>query len=139
MSSWQAPPSSAHATATMRANRGRDTAPEVSLRAALHRSGARFRKDLRLDLPGGRTRPDIAFTRQRLAVFVDGCYWHGCTEHRSLPRSNPDFWAAKIDATRTRDRRQTAILREAGWKVLRVWEHEPLDEAVRRVLEAIAE
>lgn len=122
----------------MRANRGRDTGPEVSIRAALHRSGVRFRKDHRLDLPGGRVRPDLVFTRARLAVFVDGCYWHGCREHRSLPRSNAEFWAAKIEATRARDRSQTEVLREAGWRVIRIWEHEPVDEAVCRVIKALA-
>jgi len=137
MSFHQAAPSSAHATATMRANRGRDTGPEVSIRAALHRSGARFRKDYRLDLPGARVRPDIVFTRVRLAVFVDGCYWHGCRAHRSLPRSNVEFWKTKIETTRARDRRQTEALHEAGWRVMRIWEHEPVDDAVRRVLTAL--
>lgn len=86
-----------------------------------------------MDLPGGRVRPDIAFPRWRLAVFVDGCYWHGCTEHRSIPASNTAFWRTKIDATRRRDIEQEAWLREAGWTVLRIWEHEPIVNATRQV------
>jgi len=82
-------------------------------------------------------RPDIVFTRVRLAVFVDGCYWHGCRAHRSLPRSNVEFWKTKIETTRARDRRQTEALHEAGWRVMRIWEHEPVDDAVRRVLTAL--
>lgn len=91
-----------------------------------------------MDLPGGRVRPDVVFTRARLAVFVDGCYWHGCHEHRTLPRSNAEFWAAKIESTRARDRKQTEILRSAGWKVVRVWEHEPIEEAVGRILQELS-
>jgi DNA mismatch endonuclease (patch repair protein) len=132
-------PSSPHATATMRANRGRDTGPEVALRAALHGLGLRFRKDVRLDLsPGRRVRPDIAFPGVRLAVFVDGCYWHGCTEHRSIPASNVRFWTEKIEGTRRRDAMQVDWLEAAGWTVLRIWEHEPLDAAVARVADTVA-
>ncbi len=122
----------------MRANRGRDTGPEVALRAALHRRGLRFRKDMRIDLPNGRVRPDIAFPRRRLAVFLDGCYWHGCSDHRSIPASNTEFWKAKIEGTRQRDAAQTGWLEVAGWTVLRIWEHESVDEAAGRVLEALS-
>jgi DNA mismatch endonuclease, patch repair protein len=122
----------------MRANRGRDTAPEVALRAALHSMGLRFRKNVRLDLgPSRRVRPDITFPGLRLAVFVDGCYWHGCTEHRSIPASNVRFWTAKIEGTRRRDATQVQWLEAAGWTVLRVWEHEALDEAVMRVMDTV--
>lgn len=127
-------PSSTHATATMRANRGTDTGPERALRSALHRRGFRFRKNTRLDLDTGRrVRPDIVFPTLRLAVFVDGCYWHGCTEHRSIPATNSAFWQAKIDGTRRRDAVHTGWLEDAGWTVLRVWEHEALGHAVERV------
>jgi len=135
-----AAPSSEHATATMRANRGRDTGPEIALRSALHASGLRFRKNLRLDLTDGRrVRPDIVFTRVRLAVFVDGCFWHGCQEHRSLPSSNASFWKAKIEGTGQRDRRQALWLREAGWVVIRVWEHDVPDLAAQLIADAVAD
>src|SRR4051794_33648294 len=86
-----APPTSPHATATMRANRGKDTGPERALRSALHAAGLRFRKDYRLNVAGSRIRPDIAFTRLRVAVFVDGCFWHGCPLHGELPVGNREF------------------------------------------------
>lgn len=124
----------------MRANRGADTGPEVALRAALHRRGLRFRKNVRLDLaPGRRVRPDIVFPRLRLAVFVDGCYWHGCSQHRSIPASNSAFWRTKIEGTRERDQVQTDWLSDAGWTVLRVWEHEPVADAVERVIRTVVE
>src|SRR5437016_4590433 len=119
-----APPSSAHATATMRANPGRDTAPEILIRSLLHRAGARFRKGLRVDLPGGRVRPDIAFPRARLAIFIDGCFWHGCPQHAEWPSANAEFWKTKIEGNRRRDSDQTARLKKAGWHVIRIWEHE---------------
>lgn len=124
----------------MRANRGKDTAPELALRSELHRRGYRFRKNLRLDLaPGRRLRPDIVFQGLRLAVFVDGCYWHGCEQHRSIPTSNSAFWRAKIEGTRQRDAAHIEWLRSAGWTVLRCWEHEPVDQAADRVTEALEE
>lgn len=132
-----APPSSPHASATMTANRGRDTGPEVALRRALHRSGLRFRKDFPLVVSGERLRPDIVFTRRKVVVFVDGCFWHGCPEHGEMPVANRDFWEAKIGGTRERDLRQTSVLDAAGWRVLRIWEHEPVGEAVARVVVAV--
>lgn len=128
-----------HATATMRANRGKDTRPELELRAGLHRRGLRFFKDTRLTLSDGhRVRPDIVFPRLRLAVFVDGCFWHGCRAHRTIPASNAAFWEAKIEGTRKRDLEQVAWLESAGWAVIRVWEHEPLAHAVERVASVVA-
>lgn len=124
----------------MRANRGRDTGPEVALRSALHRRGLRFRKNQRLDLgEGRRVRPDIVFPGPRLAVFVDGCFWHGCQKHRSLPTSNAAFWRQKIEGNAERDRLQVAWLKEAGWNVLRVWEHDVPDVAERRIFELVSE
>jgi DNA mismatch endonuclease (patch repair protein) len=122
----------------MRANRGRDTEPEIALRSALHARGLRFRRDLRIDLPGGRVRPDVVFTRCRVAVFVDGCYWHGCREHRSIPASNTAFWAAKIERTRQRDAEQARWLSDAGWSVLRFWEHDAVDDAAEQVADLVA-
>jgi DNA mismatch endonuclease, patch repair protein len=133
-------PSSSHATATMRANRGRDTGPEVALRSALHAHGLRFRKNVRLDLgTGRRARPDIVFPRLRLAVFVDGCFWHGCREHRSLPVSNAAFWKQKIEATARRDEQQAAWLRAAGWSVIRVWEHDVPERALQVIVGRVDE
>ena len=122
----------------MRANRGRDTGPEVALRSALHAKGLRFRKDYRLDLhERHRVRPDIVFPRLRLAVFVDGCFWHGCQEHRSLPASNASFWKQKIEGTRQRDRDQVAWLEAAGWTVVRVWEHDLPEPALRTIVDLV--
>lgn len=124
----------------MRANRGRDTGPELALRSALHARGLRFRKNLRLDLSEGqRVRPDIVFTSVRLAVFVDGCFWHGCPEHRSLPTSNASFWRNKIEGTVKRDRQQALWLQEHGWVVIRVWEHDVPDPATRWIADAVAD
>jgi DNA mismatch endonuclease (patch repair protein) len=121
----------------MKANRGRDTGPEVALRRALHRSGFRFRKDLPLVIAGKRVRPDIVFTRRKVVIFVDGCFWHGCPRHGEVPASNREFWEAKIAGTRLRDIQQSALLNAAGWTVVRIWEHELVDDAVARVVEAV--
>ena len=128
-----APPSSTHATLTMRANRRRNTKPEIRIRSRLHRSGARFRVDHPIRTSRGLVRPDIVFSRARVAVFVDGCYWHACPEHGELHRSNRAFWRRKFAANATRDRAQTAALRRDGWTVLRVWEHEDPDAVATRI------
>ena len=110
----------------MRANSRAHTAPERALRSELHRRGLRFRVDAPVEVgaPGRRPRPDIVFGRHRVAVFVDGCFWHACPEHGSLPVANRAFWKRKLDANSARDRRTDALLTEAGWRVIRVWEHE---------------
>ena len=125
----------------MRANRRTDTKPELALRHALHRLGYRYRKDYRLDLDGGRrVRPDIAFTARKVAVFVDGCFWHGCPDHGNpRPATNAWYWPAKIEGNRARDRDTDRRLTDAGWLVLRLWEHEDPAEAARRVAGAVAE
>ncbi len=131
-------PSSEGRAANMRANRRTDTKPELALRRALHRQGYRFRKDYRLDLADGkRVRPDIAFTARRVAVFVDGCFWHACPEHGSRPASNVWYWEPKLRRNVERDRAADAALATAGWDVVRVWEHEPLEAAVTAVLAAL--
>jgi DNA mismatch endonuclease (patch repair protein) len=123
----------------MRANRGKDTGPELAVRRELHRRGARYRTNLRIDLgEGRRVRPDIVFTAARLAVFVDGCFWHGCGEHRSIPVSNAPFWRAKIEATRQRDARNDEWLLSEGWHVVRLWEHVPFADAADVVMHALA-
>jgi len=131
-------PLNAGRSANMRANRRTDTKPEVALRRALHAQGYRFRKDYRLDLASGkRVRPDIAFTARRVAVFVDGCFWHACPDHGSKPANNVWYWEPKLRRNVERDRAADAALAAAGWHVVRVWEHEPIDAAVTAVLTAL--
>lgn len=93
----------------------------------------RFRKDFVVAGDGAKARADIVFTRQHVAVFMDGCFWHGCSAHCRMPKRNRDYWEAKIGRNRERDARVTTALTEAGWKVVRVWEHEPVEEALERV------
>lgn len=120
----------------MRANRSRDTGPERAIRAALHRDGLRFRKDLRFLANGRLVRPDVVFTRARVAVFVDGCYWHRCPIHATDPKSNAEFWRAKFARNVARDRCDDQALRTAGWTVLRFWEHEDPKTVAIRIAEA---
>ena len=132
-------PSSAGRSANMRANRRADTGPEMALRRALHGAGYRYRKDHRLDLaPGVRVRPDIVFTARKVAVFVDGCFWHCCPEHGTQPTANTWYWAPKLSRNTARDRAADAALRQAGWMVVRLWEHESVDAAVTAVTQALA-
>ncbi|MFD1812357.1 very short patch repair endonuclease [Rhodococcus gannanensis] len=122
----------------MQANRRTDTLPEIALRSALHRRGLRFRKDLRLPEIAGCPRPDIAFTRSKVAVFVDGCFWHSCPRHGRRPATNTDYWSPKLAGNVARDRSNDAALRHEGWTVVRVWEHENVGDAVARVVSALA-
>jgi DNA mismatch endonuclease, patch repair protein len=117
----------------MQAIRRTETKPEVALRSTLHRRGLRFRKDLRLDLPDGRVRPDIVFPAVKVAVFVDGCFWHACPKHGRHPTRNINYWTPKLERTVERDRRNTAALEAAGWTVLRIWEHESTETAAPRI------
>ncbi|MFB9239645.1 very short patch repair endonuclease [Plantactinospora siamensis] len=105
------------------------TKPEIALRRELHRRGLRFR----VDHPGLPGRPDIAFTRAMVAVFVDGCFWHRCPEHGTMPRNNREWWQAKLDRNVVRDRAKDAALAELGWLAVHVWEHEPVIDAAERV------
>jgi DNA mismatch endonuclease (patch repair protein) len=117
----------------METTKQRDTGPELALRALLHRRGYRYRVDV-APLPGIRARADLVFVRLQVAVFVDGCFWHGCPTHGTWPKANADWWRAKIEANRARDRRVDEALRSAGWSVLRVWEHDSADAAADRVV-----
>lgn len=127
-------PSDDAATARGKANRRRDTKVEVAIRSALHQRGLRFRKDyLVLCSNGVRVRVDVAFTRVRVAVFVDGCFWHACPEHGTTPARNQDYWLPKLDANVQRDRRVNAALTAEGWRVVRLWEHEDVRQAAARV------
>jgi DNA mismatch endonuclease (patch repair protein) len=115
----------------------RDTPAELALRRELHRRGLRYRVDHQ-PLPRLRRRADIVFTRRRVAVFCDGCYWHGCPEHGTWPTANAEWWRQKIEANKRRDRDTDARLAEAGWIVIRVWEHEDPDDAAARIVEALS-
>lgn len=117
----------------------RDTEPELALRRELHARGMRYR--VNHPLPGlPRRRADITFTRMRLAIFVDGCFWHACPVHASHPTNNADWWASKLAANVARDRQTDSHLRRVGWGVLRFWEHVPAQDAadeVERVVESL--
>nr|WP_110468703.1 very short patch repair endonuclease [Williamsia limnetica] len=116
----------------MREQRRRDTAAEMRIRRLLHAVGIRYRVDVKLE-PDMRTRGDIVWRGLLLVVFVDGCFWHGCPVHATRPKSNADWWAEKLDANVRRDRATDAELRSRGWTVLRFWEHDPPDDAVRTI------
>lgn len=120
----------------MRANRSRDTTPELAIRSALHQAGLRFFVHRR-PLPELRCTADIVFPRRRLCVFIDGCFWHGCELHRRIPKRNAEYWGAKIARNVERDRRNDAALAEAGWTTIRIWEHEPVSAAIDRVIAAL--
>lgn len=121
----------------MLGNKRRDTRPEKALRSALHAAGLRFRKDYRIDLGKVKPRPDVVFTRAKVAVFVDGCYWHCCPVHGTQPKTNAGYWTPKLARNVERDREHDQALTAAGWVVVRVWEHVPLSEAVGTVNAAI--
>jgi DNA mismatch endonuclease, patch repair protein len=107
----------------MAAIRRNDTKPELAVRSALHGRGYRFRKDFRLDVGGLRPRPDVVFTRHKVAVFIDGCFWHACPEHSASPRNNTAYWGPKLRGNVERDRRYDQALESAGWITIRAWEH----------------
>ena len=111
----------------------RDTGTEMALRRELHSRGLRYQTHLKT-LPG---KPDIAFTRASIAVFVDGCFWHGCPEHGTLPKTNSDYWVPKLERNVERDRETDGLLRTAGWVSIRVWEHEDPQVASRRIVRTV--
>lgn len=121
----------------MTSNRRTDTAPERALRSILYRRGLRFRKDHRVDLVDRRVRVDIAFPRRRLAVFVDGCFWHRCPEHATDPITNGGFWHEKLRRNVDRDCSVNLSLRLGGWMVLRFWEHADPVDAAQAVVETL--
>lgn len=110
----------------------RDTAAELAVRSELHARGLRYRVDIP-PLRGIRRRADIVFPRAKVAVFIDGCFWHGCPQHATWPRHNAEFWRAKIETNRRRDLDTDKRLAEAGWGVVRAWEHEAPPEVADRV------
>lgn len=120
----------------MRGNRKFDTRPEAAVRSAAHGLGLRFRKHER-PIPSLNCAADIVFRHERVAVFVDGCYWHGCPEHGTRPRTNSAYWSAKIARNMERDTRNDAVLVEAGWLAVRVWEHEDPEQAARQIRDLV--
>lgn len=126
-------PSSPAASAVMKRNVKSDTKPEVAVRSLLHRRGYRFRKHLLVQAGDIRVRPDIVFTRRRIAIFIDGCFWHRCPLHGTEPRSNSEYWRQKLDRNVARDVEVDSALKAANWLVLRIWEHVPPVEAVEQI------
>ncbi|MEV0287202.1 very short patch repair endonuclease [Kribbella sp. NPDC050820] len=127
---------SAQTSSRMSRQARRDTKPEIELRRRLHRLGYRFR--VNSPLPGmPRRRADVTFTAKRVAVFVDGCFWHGCPEHGTSPRNNGAWWSEKLRRNVERDRETDSYLRRTGWTVVRVWEHEDPETATLRVIGAL--
>ena len=132
-------PTSAAASSIMRGNRWRDTSPETAVRSILHRRGHRFLKRHTITLAGRRwTQPDAVFTRARVALFVDGCFWHRCPEHGTRPTANAAYWGPKLDRNVARDRDTDAQLAGLGWLVIRTWEHEDPLEIADRVDAAVS-
>lgn len=131
--------SSPAARARFEGQRRADTKPEMAIRRELHRRGWRYRVDYAPLATDRRRRADIVFTRRRLAVFVDGCFWHQCPTHGTMPRANREWWRDKLDRNVARDRDTDARLREAGWMVVRIWEHEAVDVAVSRIERSLDE
>lgn len=128
--------SSAAVRQVMRGNRKRDTGPELAVRRAAHGLGLRYRVSTR-PLRGRSWTGDLVFAGRRVAVFIDGCYWHGCPEHYTAPRTNSSYWAPKIERNRARDAIVDAELTAAGWTSVRLWEHESVDAAVARIVTAL--
>ena len=131
-------PTTAAASSVGRGNPRSGTKPEEALRSALHRRGLRFRKDHALRVDDGRPiRPDVVFTRARVAVFIDGCFWHGCPQHGTTPKANSGYWGPKLARNVARDRANEQRLTAAGWRVLRIWEHTPVEEAANIVVRTL--
>lgn len=130
--------SSTAVRAVMRANKGKDTEPERRLRSLLHSQGYRYRVNTR-PIPGLRRTADMVFTAARVAVFVDGCFWHGCPDHYRPATRNSAFWQEKIEANRARDEETNRLLEKEGWTVVRVWEHEELDTAAAKIVRFLQE
>jgi DNA mismatch endonuclease, patch repair protein len=131
-------PSDPDVTRRMQATRRRDTPAELALRSRLHSLGYRYRVDVS-PIVGVRRRADVVFPRARVAVYVDGCFWHGCPQHGTWPKANAEWWSAKLEANRRRDRDTDSELAARGWRVVRVWEHERVGDAVARVTAVVDE
>lgn len=120
----------------MQSNRGRDTKPELALRSAVHALGLRYRVSAR-PLKGVRRTADLVFPKAKVAVFLDGCFWHGCPDHHTVAVTHADFWAKKVKGNIARDRDTDQQLIDTGWVVIRVWEHEDPRAAAVKVRDAV--
>ena len=122
----------------MARQRTRDTGPEVALRQEMHRRGMRYR--LSWPVPGAKRRTiDVALPGRCVAVFIDGCFWHGCPVHATWPRANAEWWAQKIRRNCERDLETDRLLADQGWRVVRIWEHEAVTDAVDRIEDCLRE
>ncbi len=131
-------PSSPGVSARMSRQASKDTAVELAVRRLLHAAGLRYRVEY--PVPGlPRRRIDVAFPRAKVAVLIDGCFWHGCPQHATHPKANADWWRAKLERNMARDRETTEHLVAAGWAVLRFWEHEAPEDVAVRVAAAVQE
>lgn len=130
-------PSSELASRRMKNTPTRDTPAELAIRRLLHSMGLRYRVDVRAD-PALRRRADVVFSRAKVAVFVDGCFWHACPDHGTSPKSNAAWWEEKLRTNVARDRDTDQRLRSAGWAVVRVWEHEDPASAAAAIAEVVA-
>lgn len=129
-------PSTPGARRRMSAARPKDTKPELALRRILHARGMRYR--VTYPVPGlPRRTIDVAFTRAKVAVFIDGCFWHGCPDHLTRPRANSEWWVRKLETNMTRDTDTSRVLSEQGWTVLRFWEHEEPTSVADRIQAAV--
>ncbi|MBC7276213.1 very short patch repair endonuclease [Nocardioides sp.] len=131
--SWAATPQTRR---SMQSNRGRDTKPELAIRRLVHAAGLRYQVDAR-PIESLSRRADLVFRKARVAIFIDGCFWHGCPEHHTVARTNASFWAEKVRRTRERDIETTAALEAAGWIAVRIWEHEDPVEAANWVVSIV--
>lgn len=123
-------PKDAATSARLSKQRTTGTKPEELFQEALQRRGYRVDRNV-ADLPG---RPDLVLPRRRIAIFVHGCFWHGCPKHGSIPRNNREWWQRKLEANKARDRRKARQLRRLGWRVLIVWEHTKAEDLITRVI-----
>nr|WP_275041903.1 very short patch repair endonuclease [Nocardiopsis halophila] len=123
---------------SMRSNKGRDTKPELALRRSVHALGLRYRVSRR-PLPALRRTADLVFTRVKVAVFLDGCFWHGCPEHHTVSATNAGYWAEKVRRNRERDAETNRLLAAEGWCVIRVWEHEDPCTAATEIAAKVTE
>lgn len=129
-------PSDSATAFRMRSQKQKDTICEIALRRMLHQSGLRYRIHCR-PLPSLNRQADIVFRQSKLAVFVDGCFWHGCPTHWKPPKRNSDWWISKIEKNIERDRDTDTLLERAGWLVIRVWEHDDLELVVEQILDSV--
>ncbi|MGC4964261.1 very short patch repair endonuclease [Gordonia sp. DT101] len=134
--SWASSPA---VRATMRGNRRRDTEPELAVRRRLHRMGLRYRVDYPPLSGHRRNRADVVFTKAKVAVFIDGCFWHGCPEHHRPANTNATFWSSKVEQNRARDQLVTARLQEAGWVAMRFWEHDDPQVVAKEIATVVRE